>query len=108
MSKEALEIMEKEFDEEVVQEAKPVLVDFYAPWCAPCRAVLPVMDELAGEYDGKLKIVKINVDENPNLASRFDIMAVPTLIIFKGGQQVKSISGALSRDQIVDFVEKNS
>jgi len=84
---------EAEFEEQVMQEQLPVLVDFWAPWCGPCQMLAPVLDELAAEYQGRLKIMKVNVDENPGLAERFEIMGVPSMLLFKAGQLVDSFTG---------------
>ncbi len=80
------ELTEKEFQAEVLQSSQAVLVDFWAPWCAPCRAIAPTIEELAAENAGRLKVVKVNVDDNTALATRYDVMNIPTLILFKGGE----------------------
>lgn len=88
---------DKNFKEEVLQSRIPVLVDFWAEWCAPCRIVSPIVEELAKEYEGKLKVGKLNVDEN-QAASHYGIMSIPSLLIFKNGQVVKTMIGAQSKD----------
>jgi len=88
-----LEISNEKFSEMVLKARMPVLVDFWAPWCGPCRMVAPVVDELANEYDGKVSFVKINVDDSPETARQYGVMSIPTLIVFKNGQPVSNIVG---------------
>jgi thioredoxin 1 len=88
-----VEISEAKFNDTVLKAKTPVLVDFWAPRCAPCRLVEPVVDELANEYDGKISFVKLNRDENPGIANRYNIMSLPTILVFKNGQPVSSITG---------------
>jgi thioredoxin 1 len=95
-----LEVDTANFDAEVLRAAGPVLVDFWAPWCGPCRAIAPVLDTISQEQEGKVKVVKVNVDDNQQLAVRFSVQAVPTLIIFKGGQPVDRVVGVVPRDEL--------
>ena len=99
-----LPVADDSFDREVLQSATPVLIDFWAPWCAPCRAIAPVMEELAQEYAGKLKVVKMNVDENPQTPSRYGVRGIPNLILFQGGQVKEQIIGAVPKTQLVKAI----
>lgn len=95
---------DKNFQEEVLESKLPVLVDFWAEWCAPCRIVSPIVEELAKEYEGKLKVGKLNVDQN-HIASHYGIMSIPSLLIFKNGQVVKTMIGAQSKDNFKREIE---
>jgi len=90
-----IEVTDKNFEDEVIKSALPVLVDLWAPWCGPCRMVAPVIDKLAEDYDGKFKFCRLNVDENPQTASKYRIMSIPTLMFFKGGEAVDTVIGAV-------------
>ncbi len=94
------QVTDLNFDSEVLKSGKPVLVDFWAPWCGPCRMVAPVVEALAGEYGDKLKVVKLNVDENQNTASGYQIMSIPTLAVFKDGQVAKKIIGYMPKEEL--------
>lgn len=96
----ASEITDTTFDREVLQSPEPVMVDFWAPWCGPCRLLTPVVEELAKEYTGKVRVCKINTDDHPNAATRFRISAIPTLLFFKSGKVVEQIVGVHSKAEI--------
>ncbi len=98
----AIKITSENFESEVVKSAVPVLVDFWAEWCGPCRMVLPIVEEIAGELAGKAKVGKINVDESPELASQFDVASIPTLLIFKNGAVVDQMVGALPKPKLLE------
>ncbi|NQY79583.1 MAG: thioredoxin [Candidatus Caenarcaniphilales bacterium] len=102
----AVEVNDTNFESEVIDSDVPVLVDFWAPWCGPCRALAPVIDELAGEYEGKAKIVKLNTDENPNKSLEFRINSIPTMIIFKDKKPVEMLVGSLSKEKIKEAIDK--
>ncbi len=93
------------FEQEVIKSDIPVLVDFWAPWCAPCMMIAPVIEELAQKYEGQLKVCRLNVDEAPQAASRFQIMAIPSLLIFKEGQPVEKIVGVVPKERIVSKLQ---
>ena len=101
----AKEVNESNFEQEVLQSETPVLVDFWAPWCGPCRLVGPTVDEIASEYPEKVKVVKLNTDEAPTVAARYGIMSIPTLILFKGGQPVAQLIGAQPKQSILAQIQ---
>ena len=103
---EILDVNDKSFETEVLQSDKPVLVDFWAEWCAPCRQIAPIVKELAGEYEGKVKIVKMNIDENQEAAGKYGVRAIPTLLAFQGGIVVEQMQGARPRSALEEMVQK--
>jgi len=102
----ALAVKTADFEKEVLQSEVPVLVDFWAPWCPPCRAIGPTLDVIAAEYEGKAKVVKIDVDDEPEIASRYGVSSIPALHLFKGGQQVGQLLGAHPKSTISGLIEK--
>jgi thioredoxin 1 len=98
-------ISDSEFEQEVLKSATPVLVDFWAPWCGPCRAIAPMVDELANEYAGRLKVVKMNVDDNPETPMRYGVRGIPNLLIIRGGQVKNQIVGAVPKGHLVRAVD---
>ncbi|MGB3238738.1 MAG: thioredoxin [Geitlerinemataceae cyanobacterium] len=102
----AAQVTDSSFDQDVLKSEMPVLVDFWAPWCGPCRMVAPVVEEIAQQYDGQLKVVKVNTDENPAVASQYGIRSIPTLMIFKGGQRVDMVVGAVPKTTLATTLEK--
>lgn len=103
----ATNITDAEFEEEVVNSSIPVLVDFWAEWCGPCKQIAPALEELAKEMDGKIKIVKINVDENTKVPTEYRIQAIPTLMLFKNGEMVDRQMGALPKSKIESWVKSS-
>jgi len=102
----AAQVTDGTFKQEVLESDVPVLVDFWAPWCGPCRMVAPVVDEIAEQYVGQIKVVKVNTDENPAVASQYGIRSIPTLMIFKGGQRVDMVVGAVPKTTLATTLEK--
>ena len=96
-----VEVTKDNFEQEVLQAQQPVLVDFYADWCGPCNAMAPVIEELAKELEGKVKVGKINVDENPDIAVEYNVMSIPTLIVFKNGKEEKRLVGVRDKEELL-------
>ena len=101
MGSKAFEVEEKNWESEVLKSSTPVLVDFWAEWCAPCKMLDPIVDEIAEEYQGKLRIAKIDADANTDVVTRYGVMGMPTLILFKNGEEVERISGFKTKDKIM-------
>ena len=98
-------VSDTSFEADVLKSEQPVLVDFWAEWCGPCKAIAPSLDELAGTYDGKLTIAKVNVDDNQNIPAKYGIRGIPTLMVFKNGQLAATKVGALSKAQLAQFID---
>jgi len=105
-SDKVVHLSDDSFELDVIKSATPVLVDFWASWCAPCKAISPVVDALATEYDGKVKIAKLNVDENPATPGKFGVRGIPTLILFKDGKVVDQVVGAVPKNQLEALLKK--
>ncbi len=106
MSEGILEVSDSSFDAEVMQSEKPVMVDFWAPWCGPCRVIAPILEEVAKEMEGKVRVAKVNVDESPDIASNLGIRGIPTLILFKEGQIKGQMVGVNTKASIVSLIQK--
>ncbi len=105
MSHNITTLSDESFETEVLEESKPVLVDFWAPWCGPCKSIAPILEEIAGEYSGKLKVAKLDVDDNPETPAKYGVRGIPTLILFKGGEVDQTKVGALTKSQLIAFLD---
>ena len=107
MSDQILHVTDETFEQDVLQSADPVLVDYWADWCGPCKMIAPVLEEIAEEYAGKLKIAKLNIDENTETPPKYGIRGIPTLMLFKGGNVEATKVGAVSKSQLAAFIDSN-
>ena len=106
MAENIVNVADSQFQKEVLESAQPVIVDFWATWCAPCRAIAPALEELATQYKGKVKIAKLDVDENQETPQQYRVMSLPTLLVFKGGKVVEQIVGAVPKSKLEDAIRK--
>ncbi|WP_446809073.1 thioredoxin TrxA [Methylomonas sp. 2BW1-5-20] len=107
MSDLVLHVSDADFNETVLKSGAPVLVDYWAEWCGPCKMIAPVLDEIASEYQGKLTVAKLNIDENPKTPQHYGVRGIPTLMIFKGGEVEATKVGALTKSQLAAFIDSN-
>lgn len=107
MSDAIVHVTDDNFEQEVLQSEQPVLVDFWAEWCGPCKMVAPILDQVAEEYQGRLKVAKLNIDENPRTPQHYGVRGIPTLMLFKNGEVEATKVGALSKSQLQTFLEQN-
>ncbi|WP_290612560.1 thioredoxin TrxA [Arsukibacterium sp. UBA3155] len=107
MSEQILQVSDDSFETDVLKAEAPVLVDFWAEWCGPCKMIAPILEDVAVEYSGKVSIAKVNIDQNPNTPPKFGIRGIPTLLLFKNGQVAATKVGALSKTQLKEFLDSN-
>jgi len=107
VSKRIVHVTDDSFEQEVLQASRPVLVDYWADWCGPCKMIAPVLDEIADEYKGRIRIAKLNIDDNPNTPPRYGIRGIPTLMLFKEGEVEATKVGAVSKSQLTAFIDSN-
>ncbi len=106
MAENIINVTDSNFETMVLRSETPAIVDFWASWCAPCRAIAPIVEEMANEYAGRVRVTKMNVDENPATPGKYGVRGIPTLILFKGGKVIDQLVGAVPKNQIKDLIEK--
>jgi len=107
VSEKIIHVTDDTFESQVLKADRPVLIDYWAEWCGPCKMIAPVLDEIADEYDGRLTVAKLNIDENPNTPPRYGIRGIPTLMLFSGGEVEATKVGAVSKSQLTSFLDNN-
>jgi thioredoxin 1 len=107
VSEQIVHVTDDNFESEVLKSSEPVLVDYWADWCGPCKMIAPVLDEIADEYRGRVKVAKLNIDDNPNTPPRYGIRGIPTLMLFKNGEVEATKVGAVSKSQLTAFIDSN-
>lgn len=107
MSEDIIYVTDDTFEAEVLNAADPVLVDYWAEWCGPCKMIAPILDEIASEYNGKIRVAKLNIDDNPQTPPKYGIRGIPTLMLFKGGNVEATKVGAVSKSQLAAFIDSN-
>lgn len=106
MAENIVEVSDATFEEDILKSDVPALIDFWATWCAPCKAIAPIVEEMAAKYEGRLKVAKMNVDDNQSTPGKYGVRSIPTLILFKNGEVADQVIGAVSKSHIEDFIER--